>query len=116
MAANIKLDLFNHIFLGNGSFLNKSTGVLSKEIGPPPDIKIEENLTIVTGVDRQKINLNIVSDNFRAEPINGFLIEVYSSGSDGRLTRLFKNDDIDLNGNITNESFSQYFDLKIDEE
>lgn len=105
--------LSNFIPLKNG-FLNKTTGTISTELPDLFDGFANDQIIVVTGVDEQKIDLNIVSEGKKIQPISGFLVEVYLSGSDGRLTRLYKEDKIDLNGNIQNEGFSQYFSIELD--
>lgn len=108
------LDIGNFIALEQNVYLNKTTGGISNEIQPDFSTIINEEVTIITGIDKQKINLRLVSGNSKISPINGFLVEVYVSGSDGKLTRLYQKDDLDENGDIRNEGFEQYFlmDLK----
>lgn len=107
------INLSNFVPLGDG-FLNKSTGTVSTDIAPVFE-GLTDVITVVTGVDEQKIELNLISENSkRVEPVSGFLVEVYLSGTDGKLTRLFKEDNIDINGNIIDEGFLKYFFLELD--
>ena len=79
--------------------------------------KLPDNFEGVSGLDNVKINFFYkTSDGVMTDFKNGFLIEVYESGSDGKLTRLVSQDiqdPLDEN-NAVNDSFSQYFTLELD--
>lgn len=107
------LKLSNFVSLKDG-FLNKTTGTVSPVLSDLIEGEADNTITIVTGVDEQKIDLNLISEGKRTEPIAGFLVEVYLSGTDGKLTRLYKEDRIDINGNVIDESFESYFSVELD--
>lgn len=74
--------------------------------------KVEE----IQSLDRQKIEFYHKTSDGLVNFQNGFLIEVYESGSNGVLTRLFLQnvqDPLDENKSI-NDSFSKYFTLEVD--
>ncbi len=75
--------------------------------------KVDTDVEKVKNVDEKTIELILKSDQ-KINSKNGFLIEVFSSGSDGKLIRMFSKDSFDLEGNTTEEGFLKYFNLEID--
>ena len=80
------------------------------------DFDILDTFEVVESTDTQVVDLSLVSDNKGVSPIAGFLVEVYLSGTDGRLTRLFREDDLNADGSIESEGFSRFLNLEIDVE
>ena len=80
------------------------------------DFDILDTFEVVESTDTQVVDLSLVSDNKGVSPIAGFLVEVYLSGTDGRLTRLFREDDLNVDGSIESEGFSRFLNLEIDVE
>jgi|SRR3990172_5239629 len=92
---------------------------ISKNLGAPlapPSFDIIDVVESVVGLDKQVIDLTLVLDNKKVEPLSGFLVEVYLSGSDGKLTRLFRQDDLNADGSIGADGFSKFLNLEIDME
>src|SRR3990167_5629819 len=75
------------------------------------NLDILDTVEVVESTDKQTIDLTLVADNKNINPIAGFLVEVYLSGTDGRLTRFFKDDDINVDGSIKSEGFSRFLNL-----
>lgn len=75
---------------------------------------LQRNVEKVTNIDEKIIELTLKSENARIEPTAGFLVEVFASGSDGKLTRLFQHDLTDLHGNVTEEGFSNFLVVTLD--
>jgi hypothetical protein len=86
-------------------------------VAPPPAVKeIKREVEIVAGVGRQRINLKLATSSGEVPAQNGFLIEVFESGSDGKLTRLYSEDLIDeLSEDVIREGFQHYLTLKVDD-
>ena len=75
---------------------------------------LQRNIEKVTHIDEKVIDLVLKSEITQIEPTAGFLIEVYASGSDGRLQRLYQDDLVDLNGKVIEQGFSDYLNLELD--
>ena len=75
---------------------------------------IKTEVEKVKNIDEKIIELTLKSEITQVDPQAGFLIEVFLSGSDGRLTRIYKDDLVDLNGNVIEEGFSRYLVMDID--
>src|SRR3990167_2667280 len=80
------------------------------------NLDILDTVEVVESTDKQTIDLSLVSDHKNISPITGFLVEVYLSGSDGRLTKFFREDDLNVDGLIKSEGFSRFLKLEIDVE
>jgi hypothetical protein len=79
--------------------------------------QITKEVEVVVGVDKQKINLSLKSHNGNLPAPSGFLIEVYLSGSDGKLSRVYMEDVVDIvNDEILSEGFSNYLNLEVDKD
>lgn len=90
------------------SFFEKKSNVSALSIGDKVDF--------VYGLESTKIDLQLKTSDGISEVKNGFLIEVYLSGSDGKIKRLFKEDIEDpLDGDKTiSDGFDNYFILEVD--
>lgn len=75
---------------------------------------VKSQVEKVTHIDEKVIELVLKSGIDRVQPTAGFLVEIFSSGSDGKLFRLFEEDVVDLHGNTTEEGFSKYFLMDLD--
>jgi hypothetical protein len=73
--------------------------------------QVEENV----GIDEVKIDLKLTNGNREVDSRNGYLIEIFLSGTDGKLTRLYQDELIDpISGDVLRESFSEFLVLKVD--
>lgn len=82
---------------------------------PPPDVIIKKEVEVVVGVDGKKIDIALASSEGNIPPGRGFLIEVYLSGTDGKLTRVYKEDLVDVvNDETLSDGFSNYLILEVD--
>lgn len=115
-----------------GVVLDKRTGAIVSIKNANSQIKDEivsyfnkENITIqalnsqadvVTSVDYQIIDFYLKTSDGKLTPKDGFLIEVFDSGSDGKLVRLYKEDLQDPvdNNNVIQDGFSNYFTIEVD--
>jgi hypothetical protein len=118
-----------YTLIGGNKILDKSNGsiivsndTVFKEIVASLN---QENITIqalntqadvVTSVDSQIIEFYLKTSDGKIDPKDGFLVEVYESGSDGKLTRLYREDLQDPvdNNNIIQDGFSNYFSIEED--
>ena len=116
--------------IGSDKVLDKKTGNILKINDPkvkkeienfmskntPVATSVNTNWEVVYSLTSQKIDLTLKTSDGPIEPKVGFLIEVYNSGSDGKLKRLYKEDLEDpLDGNnVISDGFSNYFNLEID--
>lgn len=75
---------------------------------------LQRNIEKVTHIDEKVIELVLKSEITKIEPSAGFLVEVYASGSDGKLHRLFQNDVVDLYGNVIERGFADFIMIEID--
>lgn len=91
------------------AYLNKSNIVIDQ---------MNQNADVVVGVDSLDIDFYLKTSNGTIDPKSGFLVEVFESGSDGKLTKLYQDDLVDpVDENKTLEDgFSNYFTLKLDPE
>lgn len=89
------------------NFLNKQTNVATN---------VNTNWEVVYSVASQKIDFALKTSDGVLQPKVGFLVEVYNSGSDGKLKRLYQEDLEDpLDGNnVISDGFSNYFKLEVD--
>jgi hypothetical protein len=75
----------------------------------------DQNVEIVSSRDKQEINFFLKNDNGTTPPLNGFLIEVFESGSDGRVLKLKREDTVNVYDEVTVEKgFSNYLDIEVD--
>jgi hypothetical protein len=59
--------------------------------------QVEENV----GIDEVKIDLKLTNGNREVDSRNGYLIEIFLSGTDGKLTRLYQDELIDpISGDV----------------
>lgn len=81
-----------------------------------PVTSISDNVQLVYGLDSTKIDLQLKTSDGVSQVKNGFLIEVFFSGSDGKIKKLFKEDVEDpLDDDQTiSDGFSNYFKLETD--
>lgn len=68
----------------------------------------------VKAIDEKIVELVLKSDQ-TVDTKNGFLIEVFLSGTDGKITRMYRDSIEDLYGNITEIGFSEYLIVSLDE-
>lgn len=81
---------------------------------PEQSIEIKKEVEVVLGVERKRIDLSLVSADGTL-PSDGFLVEVYLSGTDGKLTRVYRNDIVDvLKDDVLQEGFGNYLVLEVD--
>lgn len=118
-----------YTLIGGNKVLDKSNGsvmVFSDAIVKDIVASLnKENITIntispqadiVTSVDSQIIDFYLKTSDGKLTPKDGFLVEVFDSGSDGKLTRLYREDlqdPVDDN-NIIQDGFSNYFTIEED--
>ena len=116
--------------IGSDKVLDKKTGNILKINDPkvkkeienfmskntPVATSVNTNWQVVYSLTSQKIDLTLKTSDGPIEPKVGFLIEVYNSGSDGKLKRLYKEDLEDPldDNNVISDGFSNYFNLEID--
>lgn len=76
-------------------------------------VRIPRDMEIVTGLDSTTIQLQLKGSEGSIESTDGFLIEIFESGSDGRLVRLQEQDVEDPVGDeILQDGFESF--LKVD--
>jgi len=76
---------------------------------------IGEDLEYVIGLDEKEIGIQLAEGGQDYDIRNGFLIEVFESGSDGRIKKIDKKNTIDpTTGEIKEEGFEENFFLKVD--
>jgi hypothetical protein len=95
--------------------INEEDEDLFEETEQFEDIKKEVELII--GLDEQKIEFFLKNDKGPIEIKRGFLVEIFESGSDGKLTRLKQEDLVDeLNDETLREGFENFLNLIVDDE
>lgn len=88
-----------------------AASVLAK---PEEVIIIKKEVEVVVGVDKKVIDLSLISaeGDFTKD---GYLVEVYLSGTDGKLTRVYREDVVDvLNDDVIQEGFGKYLILRVE--
>jgi hypothetical protein len=97
-------------------YAQAETGGISRQPlpqGPAPFIKNE--FEFLTGLDEEIIDLTLSDSEGFIEPTYGFLVEVYLSGTDGSLTRMYEEDVVDFANDVSlSDGFSKYFSLVTD--
>ena len=79
----------------------------------PPSAVVE--IELVVGLETKTIDFKLGNSEGTTPSNNGFLVEVFDSGSDGKITRLYKEDVVDaLNDETLSEGFENYFILEVD--
>jgi len=80
---------------------------------PVEQAQIKKEIEVVLGVEQKRIELSLVNSD-GALPNDGFLVEVYLSGTDGKLTRVYREDIVDvLSGDTLQEGFGSYLVLEV---
>jgi len=78
---------------------------------------IKKEAEVVTGIDATLIDLQIANSRGKVDPISGFLVEVFLSGSDGKLTKVYKEDIVDpINDEIIRGGYGEFLRLETDTE
>ena len=129
------INIFNedYIFLSDNVILDKKTGEVTKlteenivsaltkyEANPESRAgDIKETIEIVKGVDVKTISFRLKDVEY-ISPVNGFLIEVYLSGTEspvGKLTKMYRNDVVDpITNQVLRAGFGAYFDIEVDKQ
>lgn len=117
----------NHVLLSKDKALDRNTGMVVpvEKIAkiPTPDLivqaparEIKREVEVVEGIDKIKVELDLfLTETGEISSRDGFLIEVFESGSDGKLTRLYRNDVVDpLSEDVVREGFEHYLTLEVD--
>lgn len=115
----------NFTIISKNKVLDKKTGSVHElaKIAPTQrlptpvvqDVVVKKEVEVVVGVDGKTIDFSLASSEGTIAPVNGFLVEVYTSGSDGKLTRVYREDLVDvLNDDTLSDGFSSYLVLKVD--
>lgn len=111
--------------ISDDKVLNKSDGSVSKieDIIPLTQVSssvfataaVAKQVEIVVGVEGKKIDFTLATSEGVIEAPSGYLVEVYLSGTNGQLTRVYKEDVVDvINDNTLSEGFSNYLVLNMD--
>lgn len=129
----IALDSHRGLNLNNGTivdisslinyyiFIASSGSQGASSITPHPvvflnTLGVDEKLEFVYGLDNLKIEFALKTNNLVINSKSGYLIEVFSSGSDGTLLKMAKNDIVDPNSNQqTQFGFSNILSLLVDQ-
>jgi len=78
-------------------------------------VNVEEDVEILEGTDKVTIDLTLKTKDGPVPSLNGFLIEVFYSGSDGVLQRAYRDDTVDtINDDIIEEGFEKYIKVDVD--
>jgi hypothetical protein len=59
-----------------------------QRMNEPTVTQVDDNVQNVVGVDEKRVTFELIDVDGRILPADGFLIEVYESGSDGNITKL----------------------------
>lgn len=111
--------------ISDDKVLNKSDGSVSKieDVIPLTQVSssifvnaaVAKQVEIVVGVEGKKIDFTLATSEGVMEAPSGYLVEVYLSGANGQLTRVYKEDVVDvINDNALSEGFSNYLVLNVD--
>lgn len=104
----------NILNLKNTSVLNEIKSYFTKNILTITNLQTQAE--VVTSVGSSVIDFYLKTSDGIIETKDGFLIEVFESGSDGKLTRLYQedlNDPVDEN-KVVDDGFSNYFTVEVD--
>lgn len=111
--------------ISNDKVLNKTDGSVSNLEDIVPLVQasaslysnaaVAKQVEIVVGVEGKKIDFTLATSEGVMDAPSGYLIEVYLSGTNGQLTRVYKEDVVDvINDNTLSEGFSNYLVLNMD--
>lgn len=96
--------------------------ILSEETRVGTENKTEQKTIVksliekVKNIDQKEVEFVLKSGIDHLDPVSGFLVEVFVSGSDGKLQRLYREDLVDVNGNVKEEGFERYMTIQIDKQ
>ncbi len=113
------------IKLSPDTYLSTDDGIIITEEQAANLVKTavlrQKNLTVnkvvarIDGRDQQIIDFNLKGLNENITPIQGFLVTVYLSGSDGSLKRIYQRPIIDpADLSVVRGSFTDYINLELD--
>ena len=111
--------------LPNGQYLDTVSGVavaasqaqdkIKRSMLEKQNVNVRRTMNRIIGVDDVKIELKLLMRNRELDTGNGFLVEVYLSGTDGKLNRIYANEILDpLDDTTVRRSLFDYVDLEVD--
>jgi len=95
----------DHIMMGPSKVLNIKTGFVkplsawaqdNQSVPSLNTLSISDEIDVVTGLSRVVIDLSLKSSEGPVVASSGYLVEVYESGSDGKITKLYEEDVVDV--------------------
>lgn len=112
----------NDILLNSSTTLDTETGLTSPVLASQRRLQVGEEVLsakkeveVVSGLGRTKIDFVLKSSEGEVFSPSGFLVEVFESGSDGRLIQLHEEDVVDvLEDEILRRGFSKELFLDVD--
>ena len=112
----------DQVMLVDDQVLNTSSGLvqslLASQVNNQPDevaISVEKEIEVVTGLSRAKINMVLKSSEGEVDDPAGYLIEVFESGSNGEIVRLFEENVEDvLEDEVLKRGFEKDFFIDVD--
>jgi hypothetical protein len=113
----IKLNKDTYFSTEDGIIVSKEKAldILKKSIYRDGSFTVRENVNKIKGLDSKEIGLKLSTRDGNLPFNRGVLIEVYLSGTDGKLTRLYQTETVDPLSNASlRESFERYIHLDID--
>jgi len=113
----------NMVSLNKSRVLNTSTGaVLSIEkaslaVVTERVISSRQEIEVIQGIDDANMSFKLKTSEGEVPSRSGYLVQIYSSGSDGQLIKIIQeNVENKLNDDVLEEGFESFLDLKVDRE
>ncbi len=98
----------------DGANSNDVEVLLNKKLLEKRNLSVKKTISKILGIDQLEIDLSLSTKKGNIAAKNGFFVEVYLSGTDGKLTRLFQQNIVDASsGENIRESFEKFIDLKV---
>jgi hypothetical protein len=116
----------DYIVISSNKALNKKTGLVASisdiqkfrediEQNTAEATSIKREIEIVAGLDTVKVDFQLKSSEGEVPVSDGFLIEIFESGSDGQLTKLVRKTVEDpVNGERLKNGFESFLDVEVD--
>ena len=113
----IRVDSNFYLDTEEGLLVNKSLvkESLKKQFLQKRNVVISDNIEINPTVDTKIIELGLYSNSGKIQNNQGFLVEVFLSGTEGQLTKLYRKETTDIEEGIQkSDSYMNYLELIVD--
>lgn len=110
------------VALDRSKILNTSTGAVvpSNFVAPKDELEAvstRREVEVIVGIDNTDVKFKLKTSDGEVPSRAGFLVQIYESGSDGKITKVIQESvENPLSDDVVEEGFSSFLNLKVDEE